>query len=131
MDTEIMGKSIKSPICMTSTAFQKMAHPDGECATARACEKMDQTPVVMSSWATTANEEFGVNAPNCTKVFQIYMSKIPEVNIDIWSRVKKSGFTALALTTDTQLLGKRLNDTRTKFSLPSHLKMENMAKYMK
>ena len=130
MDTEMMGKAIKSPICMTSTAFQKMAHPDGECATARACEKMNQTPVVMSSWATTANEEFGINAPNCTKIFQIYLSKAKEVNIDIWSRVKKSGFTALAMTTDTQLLGKRLNDTRTKFSLPSHLKMENMAKYM-
>jgi len=85
--------------------------------------KKTNTPVVMSSWATTANEEFGVNAPNTTKVFQIYLSKIPEVNFDIWNRVKNSGFTALALTTDTQLLGKRLNDTRTKFSLPYHLNM--------
>jgi (S)-2-hydroxy-acid oxidase len=130
MDTDIMGKPIKSPICITSTAFQRMAHPEGECATARACEKMNNTPVVMSSWATTANEEFGQNAPNTTKVFQIYLSKIPEVNIDIWNRVKRSGFSALAMTTDTQLLGKRLNDTRTKFSLPYHLKMQNFAKYM-
>jgi hypothetical protein len=29
------------------------------------------------------------------------MSKIPEINADLWSRVKKSGFKALALTTDT------------------------------
>ena len=78
-----------------------MANPEGECATARACEKMHNTPVVMSSWATTANEEFGQNAPNTTKVFQIYLSKIPEVNFDIWNRVKKSGFSALAMTTDT------------------------------
>ena len=107
-----------------------MATSEGECATARACEKMDNTPVVMSSWVTTANEEFGQNAPNTTKVFQIYLSKIPEVNFDIWNRVKKSGFSALAMTTDTQLLGKRLNDTRTKFSLPYHLNMSNFAKYM-
>jgi (S)-2-hydroxy-acid oxidase len=43
------------------------------------------------------------------------MSKIPEVNADLWARVKRSGFTALALTCDTQLLGKRLNDTRNLF----------------
>lgn len=40
------------------------------------------------------------------------MSKLPDVNKDIWSRIKKAGFKAVALTTDTQLLGKRLADTR-------------------
>jgi isopentenyl diphosphate isomerase/L-lactate dehydrogenase-like FMN-dependent dehydrogenase len=51
------------------------------------------------------------------------LSKVPEVNADIWARVKASGFKALALTTDTQLLGKRLEDTRNGFQLPHHLKM--------
>lgn len=59
------------------------------------------------------------------------MSKIPEVNTDIWQRIKKSGFTALALTCDTQLLGKRLGNERNRFSLPSHLAMQNFAKYVK
>jgi len=99
-----------------------MATPAGECDTARACNNT-KTPMVLSSWATTANEEIGKEAPDAHKVFQIYMSKIPDVNYDIWARVKKSGFKALALTCDTQLLGKRLNDTRNKFSLPYHLNM--------
>jgi len=34
------------------------------------------------------------------------------------------------MTTDTQLLGKRLDDTRHKFSLPHPYKMENFAKYL-
>ena len=34
------------------------------------------------------------------------------------------------LTTDTQLLGKREQDVRNGFQLPSHLNMANMAKYM-
>lgn len=59
------------------------------------------------------------------------MSKIEEVNFDIWQRVKNSGFKAFALTCDTQLLGKRLDNERNKFSLPYHLKMQNYAKYMK
>lgn len=63
------------------------------------------------------------------KMFQIYMSKIDEVNIDIWKRVKASGFTAMLLTTDTQLLGKRERDTRNGFALPPHLDLANFATY--
>ena len=86
----------------------------GEVATAKACNKT-KTPLVLSSWATTSNEDVGAAAPDSKKVYQIYMSKIAEVNQDLWARVKKSGFTALALTTDTQLLGKRINDIKNQF----------------
>jgi len=72
-----------------------------------------ETPMVLSSWATSSNEQVGEVAPDIPKVYQVYLSKLPEVNADIWERVKRQGFTALALTTDTQLLGKRLNDVRT------------------
>lgn len=129
MQTNILGKAIDSPICVTSTAFQRMATPDGECATARACNA-SKTPMVLSSWATSSNEDVGKSAPDSVKVYQIYMSKIPEVNQDIWKRVKESGFTAFAMTTDTQLLGKRLNDVRNQFSLPHPWSMANFAKYM-
>lgn len=128
-ETEILGTKIDSPICMTSTAFQRMATPEGEVSSARACNKT-KTPLVLSSWATSSNEQVGAAAPDSVKVYQVYPSKIHAVNADIWARVKKSGFKALALTTDTQLLGKRLNDTRNRFSLPHPLKMENFAKYM-
>ena len=37
-DLEILGCKIKTPICIASTAFQKMAHPEGEIATAKAAE---------------------------------------------------------------------------------------------
>ena len=129
MQTDILGTPINSPICVTSTAFQRMAAPDGEVATARACNK-SKTPLVLSSWATSSNEEVGAAAPDSMKVYQIYLSKIKEVNHDIWRRVKESGFKALALTTDTQLLGKRLENERRGFQLPPHLAMQNFAKYV-
>jgi len=53
---------------VTSTAFQRMAHPDGEIATARACNS-SKTPLVLSSWATSTNEEVGAAAPDSFKVF--------------------------------------------------------------
>jgi len=58
------------------------------------------------------------------------MSKVPEVNEDLWKRVRESGFKIMFLTTDTQLLGKRESDMRNGFQLPNHLNMANMAKYM-
>jgi len=99
-----------------------MANPDGECATARACNA-SKTPMVLSSWATTPAEDIGVYAPDSFKVYQLYMSNIHEVNLDIYDRIRKAGFKALALTCDTALLGKRLNDVRNKFSLPHPWKM--------
>lgn len=85
--------------------------------------------MMLSNWATTKLETVAHHAPDNLKMFQIYMSKIPEVNEDLWGRVRDSGFKIMLLTTDTQQLGKREEDVRNSFELPSHLKMENMAKY--
>lgn len=63
-----MGTPIDSPICVTSAAFQRMAHHEGEIATARACNA-SKTPFVLSSWATSSNEEVGAAAPDCMKIF--------------------------------------------------------------
>ena len=81
--TEVMGHQVNTPIWIASTAFHKMAHMDGEIASAKAAEAQ-KTPFMLSSWATTANEEIGAACPNQLKLFQIYMSKIPEVNADLW-----------------------------------------------
>ena len=89
-----------------------MANPEGEVATAKACQAQHKTPMVLSSWANSTNEQIGEAAPDIVKIYQVYLSKVPEVNQDIWKRLKNSGFTAVALTCDTQLLGKRLNDVR-------------------
>jgi isopentenyl diphosphate isomerase/L-lactate dehydrogenase-like FMN-dependent dehydrogenase len=101
MQTSVLGVDVYSPIMIASTAFHRMAHPDGEIATARAAEAFYHTAFTLSNWANTANEEVGKAAPNCLKMFQIYLSKREEVNRDLWKRVKESGFTALLLTTDT------------------------------
>ena len=59
----------------------------------------------------------------------MYLSKIPEVNLDIYQRIKKAGYKAIHFTTDTQVLGKRENDVRNGFQLPQGLTMANYDKY--
>lgn len=61
----------------------------------------------------------------------MYLSKIPEVNIDIYQRIKQAGYKAIHLTTDTQVLGKRENDVRNGFQLPTGLSLANYNKYNK
>lgn len=70
---------------------------------------------MLSSWSTTPLEDVAKEAPNSLKIFQIYLSKIPDVNKDLWRRIRESGYKALGLTTDTQLLGKREDDIRNNF----------------
>ena len=105
-----------------------MATTEGELATARAANNSG-TPLKLSSWSTTTLEEVAAQAPHSLKAFQIYLSKIPEVNRDLWDRVKRAGFKSLHLTIDTQILGKRENDVRNGFQLPYGLKMANYDKY--
>lgn len=129
LETSLFGDSIPSPIAIASTAFHKMAHPLGEVATGAAAEASNKTALLLSSWATTDVEEVSQSAPNCYKMFQIYMSKVKEVNLDVWQKVKQSGFKVMCLTTDTQHLGKRESDVRNRFQLPSHLTLAVYEKY--
>jgi (S)-2-hydroxy-acid oxidase len=130
LTTTIMGHKVKSPIAIASTAFHRMAHPDGELATARAANAFNGTTLKLSSWSTTTLEEVAAQAPDSLKFFQIYLSKIPEVNLDLFARVKQAGYQALHLTIDTQILGKRENDVRNNFQLPAGLAMANYSKYL-
>lgn len=106
-----------------------MAHPDGENAVARVASQM-QIPLILSSNSNASIEEVGKNNPDQPKFFQIYMSIVEDINLDLWKRAKDSGFTGFVFTCDTQLLGKRENDIRNSFNLPKHLKMGNFSKYM-
>ena len=40
ISTTILGQKVASPICIVSTAYQRMAHPEGEVATSRAAESI-------------------------------------------------------------------------------------------
>lgn len=116
--TTILGHAVQTPICIASTAFHRMATAEGELATARAANSYLNTPFKLSSWSTTALEDVAAQAPDSLKFFQIYLSKVAEVNKDLWTRVRNAGYKALHLTIDTQILGKRENDVRNGFQLP-------------
>eukprot|EP01038_Epipyxis_sp_PR26KG_P009045 gene9045-12195_t len=125
--TTILGCPVSSPICLAPTAMQKMAWPEGECATAKAAAR-HHTLMTLSSWSTIPLEEVASAAPAGFRWFQLYVYKDRVVTLDLVKRAEKAGYLAFAVTVDTPVLGRREADIKNRFSLPSHLTMGNFQK---
>ncbi|XP_044750644.1 hydroxyacid oxidase 1 [Coccinella septempunctata] len=124
LSTTVLGGQVSMPIGIAPTAMQRMAHPEGELANARAAQAMG-TIYILSTLATSSIEEVAEAAPDCTKWFQLYIFKDRSVTKDLVLRAERSGFKALVLTVDAPVFGIRLADVRNGFNLPQHLRLAN------
>lgn len=79
LKTRILGRTIEMPIGISPTAMQRMAHPDGECASAKAAEKAG-TVFILSTISTSSIEEVASAAPRAVKWFQLYIYKDRKVS---------------------------------------------------
>jgi 4-hydroxymandelate oxidase len=124
LSVELLGARLASPIGAAPTAFHKLATPDGEAATARACAATG-TLMVVSMLATTTLEDVAA-ASQGPKWFQLYVHKDRGLTRSLVERAKAAGYLALTLTVDTPVLGRRLRDVRNRFTLPDELTMANL-----
>jgi len=124
LKTKVLGQTISMPIGISPTAMQKMAHPDGECASAKAAEEAGIV-FILSTISTSSIEEVAAAAPKALKWFQLYIYKDRKVTANLVRRAEKAGFSAIVLTVDAPYFGRRLADIKNKFKLPPHLKMAN------
>ncbi|KAL1213740.1 Glycolate oxidase 3 [Cardamine amara subsp. amara] len=123
VSTRVLGFNISMPIMIAPTAMQKMAHPDGELATARATTAAG-TIMTLSSWATCSVEEVASTGPGI-RFFQLYVYKDRNVVRQLVKRAEEAGFKAIALTVDTPRLGRRESDIKNRFALPRGLTLKN------
>ncbi|MBD1899653.1 alpha-hydroxy-acid oxidizing protein [Trichocoleus sp. DQ-A3] len=126
LSTTILGQSLQLPILIAPMAFQCLAHPDGEIATAKAAAKMG-TAMVLSTLATKSIEEVASVANQTPQWFQLYVHRDRALTRALVERAYAAGFQALCLTVDAPLLGKRERDTRNQFVLPSGMELANLA----
>jgi 4-hydroxymandelate oxidase len=124
LSTTVLGTSVASPILVAPTAYHKLAHPDGECATARAAAD-EGSLYVASTLATTTLEECA-SACQAPKWFQLYVHRDRDFTAALVTRAKAAGYRAIVLTCDTPVLGRRLADVRNAFALPDGLQMANL-----
>jgi 4-hydroxymandelate oxidase len=113
--TSVLGHEVSMPLLVAPVAFQRVAHPEGEVGMARAA-KAAGTVMCLSTMATSTPAE--IAETGVQRWFQLYVFRDEGITREVVERVVAAGFTALVLTVDTPVLGRRERDFRTGFVVP-------------
>ena len=126
LDTRVtlFGRELAFPILLAPTAYHKLAHPDGEAATARGAHASGALMVVSTS-ATTSLEDVASAAPG-PKWFQLYVQPDRDFTRELIRRAEAARYEVLVITVDSPVLGARYRETRTKFTLPPGIERANL-----
>ncbi|MBD2016820.1 alpha-hydroxy-acid oxidizing protein [Microcoleus sp. FACHB-53] len=127
LSTTILGQSLPLPILIAPMAFQCLAHPEGEIATAKAAAKLGSV-MVLSTLATTSMEDVASVRSQTPQWFQLYVHRDRGLTRALVERAHAAGFQALCLTVDAPVLGKREKDTHNQFVLPSDMELANFSR---
>ena len=111
MSVQLLGRRRPHPVIIAPTAYQRLAHPEGECDTARAAAATE-TIMCLSTLATCSPEQVDEAAPAAPRWFQLYDFSDRGVSRELVARAADSGFEALVVTVDLTLLGRRERELR-------------------
>jgi 4-hydroxymandelate oxidase len=118
---ELLGRTLAHPILVAPMAYQRLAHPQGELATAMAAAAMG-AGLVLSSLASTRLEAVAATShaePGRGPLwFQLYFLSDRGFMRELIQRVESAGFEALVLTVDAPVSGARDRERRSGFVLP-------------
>ncbi|RYQ81874.1 hypothetical protein Ahy_B10g100472 isoform C [Arachis hypogaea] len=123
MTTRILGFNISMPIMIAPTGMQKLAHPQGECAIARAASAAN-TIMTLSTMSNYSFEEVASTGPGI-RFFQLYMFKDRNLVTQLVRRAERAGFKAVVLTADRPFIGRREDDIKNGFRLPPNVTLKN------
>jgi isopentenyl diphosphate isomerase/L-lactate dehydrogenase-like FMN-dependent dehydrogenase len=115
--TTVLGTDVALPVLVAPLAMQRMAHPEGELATARAAAQAG-TVMCLSSAATARPAEVAAAAADAPHWYQVYVFADRSLTTDLVDEACANGFSALVLTVDTPYLGRRERDIRVGFRVP-------------
>jgi len=120
----VFGRQSSMPILAAPTALHKLAHPDGECATARGCAAAG-VPMVISSLASTTIEEIAA-AAKCPLLMQVYLGQDRALGRDLMARAEAAGVVGFQLTVDTPVWGLRHREITSGFHIPPGMDVVNL-----
>ncbi|MGC3972327.1 MAG: alpha-hydroxy acid oxidase [Pirellulales bacterium] len=122
LKTTVLGQPVDLPILLAPVAAQRMYHPQGALAAARAAAAM-HTVFGVSSSATNSIEEIA-QAANGPKWYQLYMPRDRQIAERLVARAEAAGYKALVLTVD---LGEWKDaDRRNRFMLPRDMLLKHL-----
>ncbi|XP_038681876.1 peroxisomal (S)-2-hydroxy-acid oxidase GLO4-like isoform X2 [Tripterygium wilfordii] len=124
MSTNVLGYKISAPIMIAPTALHKLAHPEGEVATARAAASCN-TIMILSYTSTCTVEEVAASC-NAIRFFQLYVYKRRDISAQLVQRAERNGYKAIVLTGDVPRLGRREADIKNKMVAPQLKNFEGL-----
>src|SRR5262249_8636504 len=112
LDTSVtvLGTSVAAPVLFAPTSVHKLAHPEGEVATARAARAVD-TLQVLSNGSSVSLEDIATIGPK--RWYQVYWYTDEGLNRSQVERAAAAGYGAIVLTVDAPVIGWRETERRT------------------
>ncbi|PPK68824.1 hydroxymandelate oxidase [Actinokineospora auranticolor] len=121
-EVEVLGRSAALPVAVAPVAYQRLFHPEGELAAARAARDAG-VPYVICTLSSVVLEE--VAAVGGRPWFQLYWLRDERRCLDLVRRAEDAGCEAIVFTVDVPWMGRRLRDMRNGFALPEWVTAAN------
>lgn len=124
LSTTILDQVIDFPLLIAPMAFQRLAHPDGEIATAKAAQEHNVI-MVLSTCSTCSFEEIQANT-NISPWFQLYIYKDRIITQNLIQLAEFFGYKGIVLTVDAPLYGKRNKELHHPIILSPNFEIKNL-----
>ena len=126
---KLLGRTLVHPILIAPMAYQRLAHPHGELATALAAAVLG-AGLVLSTQASTPLEDVAQvvlgEVERGPLWFQLYLQPDRGFTRALVQRAEAAGYEALVLTVDAPVNGARDRERRTGFTLPPGISAVNL-----
>lgn len=127
---ELLGRMLAHPVLLAPVAYQKLAHPDGELASAFAAA-MQGAGMVLSAQSSVLLEQVAQavrgERSRGPLWFQLYVQHDRVFTRELTHRAEAAGYEALVVTVDAPSSGARDRERRAGFQLPAGISAVNLA----
>ncbi|MDP8905341.1 MAG: alpha-hydroxy-acid oxidizing protein [Chloroflexota bacterium] len=116
----LLGTRARMPVGLAPMAFHHFAHPDAELASVRGAARAGAL-FCLSTMSSRSMEEVAAAADAVAggpRWFQLYVHRDRQRSVELVRRATAAGYSALIVTVDLPVAGKRERDVRNAFAYP-------------
>jgi lactate 2-monooxygenase len=110
LSTTVLGTAMPAPLMLAPIGVQKVAHEEGELATARAAAALGVPMIVSTASHFTIEEIAAAGGSDAPRWFQLYWPNEPRLLESFVGRAEAAGYEAIVVTVDTFIPGWKPRD---------------------
>jgi lactate 2-monooxygenase len=110
LSTTVLGTAMPAPLLLAPIGVQKIVHPDGELASARAAAATGVPMIASTASHFTLEEIAAAGGEGAPRWFQLYWPNDERIVRSLVERAERSGYEAIVVTVDTFIPGWKPRD---------------------